>query len=41
VPTALIQMLLDCDAKKVKRVTNAFLQMKKLDLAALERAYQG
>jgi hypothetical protein len=41
VPTALIQMLLDRDAKKVERVTNAFLQMKKFDLAALERAYQG
>jgi hypothetical protein len=27
--------------EKVKRVTNAFLKMKKLDIAALRRAYEG
>jgi hypothetical protein len=34
-------MLQDSDAERVGRVTRAFLRMKKLDLAALERAYQG
>lgn len=41
VPNQLIDMMLDKDAKKVARVTNAFLQMKKFDIAALERAYDG
>ena len=41
VPTALGRMLEDPDQKKTQRVTNAFLKMKKLDLAALERAYSG
>jgi predicted 3-demethylubiquinone-9 3-methyltransferase (glyoxalase superfamily) len=34
-------MLLDKDAAKVGRVTKAFLQMKKFDIAALERAFEG
>ena len=38
-PTALPRMLSDPDRKKADRVTKAFLQMKKFDLAALERAY--
>lgn len=41
VPTALPKMLMDSDPAKVKRVTKAFLQMKKFDIAALERAYRG
>lgn len=40
-PAALSEMLLDKDPEKVARVTNAFLQMKKFDIAALERAYDG
>lgn len=41
VPSRLLEMLGDKDAKKVARVTNAFLQMKKFDIAALERAFEG
>jgi predicted 3-demethylubiquinone-9 3-methyltransferase (glyoxalase superfamily) len=41
VPEALIDMLLDEDAAKVDRVTAAFLQMKKFDIAALTRAFEG
>ena len=41
VPAALLTMLMDSDARKVERVTRAFLQMKKFDIAALERVYQG
>jgi predicted 3-demethylubiquinone-9 3-methyltransferase (glyoxalase superfamily) len=41
VPTPLIDMIRDKDASKVARVTNAFLKMKKFDLEALERAYDG
>jgi predicted 3-demethylubiquinone-9 3-methyltransferase (glyoxalase superfamily) len=40
-PTILDRMLQDPDKAKVERVTNAFLKMKKLDLTALERAYEG
>lgn len=40
VPDQLIEMMLDKDAKKVARVTNAFLQMKKFDIEALKRAYE-
>ncbi len=39
--TALGKMLGDPDQEKTQRVTNAYLRMKKLDLAALERAYSG
>jgi predicted 3-demethylubiquinone-9 3-methyltransferase (glyoxalase superfamily) len=39
--TALEEMLADPDRQKVDRVTNAFLHMKKLDLAELKRAYSG
>ena len=39
VPDQLIEMMLDKDAKKVARVTEAFLQMKKFDIEALKRAY--
>jgi predicted 3-demethylubiquinone-9 3-methyltransferase (glyoxalase superfamily) len=41
VPTALTEMLRDPDTEKSQRVTKAFLQMKKFDIAELERAYQG
>lgn len=38
-PTALTDMLTDPDVGKRERVTKAMLQMKKIDLAELERAY--
>ncbi|WEK34547.1 MAG: VOC family protein [Candidatus Pseudobacter hemicellulosilyticus] len=41
VPTELEQMMLDPDKSKVERVTNAFMSMKKLDLAAIRKAYAG
>jgi predicted 3-demethylubiquinone-9 3-methyltransferase (glyoxalase superfamily) len=41
VPTVLYAMLLDSDRAKVRRVTNAFLHMKKFDIAALTRAFDG
>ncbi len=40
-PAALEEMLRDPDPNKVARVTNAFLKMRKFDIAALERAYRG
>lgn len=40
VSTILGKMLLDKDTKKVKRVTKAFLKMKKIDLAKLKAAYE-
>lgn len=39
VPTVLDQMLNDPDPKKGERVMQAMLQMKKLDIKSLERAY--
>ena len=41
VPERLDEMLEDANQAKVEAVTNAFLQMKKLDLATLETAYAG
>jgi predicted 3-demethylubiquinone-9 3-methyltransferase (glyoxalase superfamily) len=41
VPTVLIDMLKDHDTAKSQRVTKAFLQMKKFDIAELKRAYEG
>lgn len=41
VPMRLNELLKDGDASKRGRVTNAFLQMKKFDIAALERAHAG
>jgi predicted 3-demethylubiquinone-9 3-methyltransferase (glyoxalase superfamily) len=41
VPNALGRMLGDKDAGKSARVMNAMLQMEKLDLNALQRAYDG
>ena len=39
VPTALIEMLQDEDPAKSQRVMKAMLQMKKLDIAGLQKAY--
>ena len=41
VPAALFEMMSDTDGIKSGRVMRAMLQMKKLDLAALRRAYEG
>jgi len=40
VPTILTKMLQDKDPGKVNRVTQALMPMKKLDIAALKRAYE-
>jgi predicted 3-demethylubiquinone-9 3-methyltransferase (glyoxalase superfamily) len=39
VPTALVEMLQDKDAKKSNRVMQAMLQMDKIDIETLRRAY--
>lgn len=41
VPTVLGELLGDKDPEKAKRVMDAMLQMKKLDIAALKHAYEG
>jgi len=41
VPTAMGEMMKDKDPKKVARVTEAFLKMKKFDIATLKKAYEG
>jgi predicted 3-demethylubiquinone-9 3-methyltransferase (glyoxalase superfamily) len=41
VPRAMETMMLDTDPVRLARVTQAFLQMKKFDLAALQKAYDG
>jgi predicted 3-demethylubiquinone-9 3-methyltransferase (glyoxalase superfamily) len=41
VPSVLPEMVMDPDSEKSQRVTKAFLQMKKFDIAELERVYQG
>lgn len=41
VPAAMDDMMRDGDPERLDRVTRAFLAMKKFDLAALQRAYQG
>jgi predicted 3-demethylubiquinone-9 3-methyltransferase (glyoxalase superfamily) len=41
VPTVLTEMLQDKDAEKARRVMQAMLKMKKLDIAALQQAYEG
>jgi predicted 3-demethylubiquinone-9 3-methyltransferase (glyoxalase superfamily) len=40
-PTVLGEMLADPDPQKAKRVMEAMLKMKKIDIAALKRAYEG
>jgi len=39
VPAVMFEMQKSKDKKKLARVTEAFLQMKKFDIAALQRAY--
>ncbi len=39
VPTVLLEMLQDQDAEKAKRVMQAMLQMHKLEIQALQQAY--
>ena len=41
VPTVLYEMLTDKDHAASQRATKAFLQMKKFDIAALRRAFEG
>ena len=41
VPAAIPRMMSDPDPAKPARVMQAFMQMKKMDIAALERAYRG
>jgi len=41
IPTVLGEMLSDPDPQKAKRATEAMLKMRKIDVAALERAYEG
>jgi len=41
VPTALSEMLTDEDPEKAERVMAALMHMRKIDLAALEAAYEG
>lgn len=41
VPIQLNEMVADADTAKVERVTRAFLQMKKLDLKELQKAFEG
>jgi predicted 3-demethylubiquinone-9 3-methyltransferase (glyoxalase superfamily) len=40
VPTALVEMLQDKDPKKSTRVMQAMLQMDKIDIETLRRAYR-
>src|SRR5215472_14140668 len=40
-PTALGELLSSSDPARTARVTQAFLKMKKFDIAALKRAYEG
>jgi predicted 3-demethylubiquinone-9 3-methyltransferase (glyoxalase superfamily) len=40
-PRALGRMLADADRPRARRVMEAMLKMKKIDIAALERAYAG
>lgn len=41
VPTVMEEMLQSRDEKKIARVTEAFLKMKKFDIEALKNAYKG
>lgn len=41
VPAILDEIMSDKDEKKIARVTQAFLKMKKFDIEVLERAYRG
>jgi predicted 3-demethylubiquinone-9 3-methyltransferase (glyoxalase superfamily) len=41
VPRVLIQRLADPDPAKARRVMEAMMEMKRIDIAAIERAYEG
>jgi predicted 3-demethylubiquinone-9 3-methyltransferase (glyoxalase superfamily) len=41
VPTVLLEMLTDPDREKADRAMEAMMNMKKLDIAELERAFEG
>jgi len=41
VPNVLVELLRDKDAEKAARVMNAMLQMKKIDMYGLQKAYAG
>lgn len=41
VPTVLNKLMSDSDPEKVKRVTEAMLQMDRIDIEPLQRAYEG
>jgi predicted 3-demethylubiquinone-9 3-methyltransferase (glyoxalase superfamily) len=41
VPTVLLEMISDKDTKRADRVMEAMMQMKKLDFAGLQAAYEG
>jgi predicted 3-demethylubiquinone-9 3-methyltransferase (glyoxalase superfamily) len=41
VPRVLIQHMADPDAAKAKRVMEAMMEMKRIDIAAIERAHRG
>ncbi|TCQ05260.1 3-demethylubiquinone-9 3-methyltransferase [Serpentinicella alkaliphila] len=41
VPTVLYEMMKFGDKEKSKRLTEAFLKMKKFDLEALQKAFEG
>lgn len=40
IPAVLVEMLQDKDAEKSKRAMNAMMQMNKIDIAGLKRAYE-
>ena len=40
-PTILTQLISDPDRKKAGRAMEAMMKMKKIDIAALKRAYEG
>jgi predicted 3-demethylubiquinone-9 3-methyltransferase (glyoxalase superfamily) len=41
IPTVLLEMINDADPEKSQRVMKAMLQMKKIDIEKLRRAYDG
>lgn len=41
IPTKVLELIKDPDSPRAQRATKAMLQMKKLDVAALQRAYDG
>ena len=41
VPTGMDEMMRSGDEEKIARVTEAFLKMKKFDIAELKKAYEG